>query len=356
MAKHEKERKKVAAARDTGQDNLLLKAMGGKLTKILNNTLTPVVNEMKASNQALRDDLAEVNGRLRLVEVHAAAQDDDEEDGIVLTAAKEDDESDDMNADEDESDDMAAAKNDDSDESDESDDMAAARGRKAGGGGMQDDDDDSDSDDSSDDASLDAMEDLSLEDASQEPGEVNKDASNRGRKTTVTKPPKQGEHFSGNVAKGRIKGKGGNNFGKGKGFGKPFPKGMEAAAVKIETLYASNKKLVKTVKTLQAQAEKRERKYATKLSRMNAQLEHFAEQEGRRSVMPTELTALAAKSGINLPEIKANGQQLSVDAVDTMFANARQLGINIEPKDRIAMKNLLIEQGLMDEGRVNRGY
>ena len=266
---------------------------------------------------------------------------------MVLHAGADDASDEDMaaNASDDSSDEDMAAKASDDDASDE--DMAAA-GRKS-----NDDNDSSDDDSSaSDDDAYQAMEDLSLEDASQEPGEVNKDASNRGSKTKVTKPPKQGEHFSGNVAKGRIHGGKGN-------MKKPFG-GMDAAAVKIERLYASevkkNRKLVSINAVMVADANKKIKKLSTQNRTIMAQLERFSDAESRRSAMPIELVNLAAKSGVNLGELKANGEKLSVYQVDSMFAAAAQTGVQIGVQERIAMKMLMEEQGVMGQGVVDRGY
>lgn len=347
-----KEQKRVAASGRGDRDSLLIQAMGGQLTTALQNVLGPMVQEQKNSNQMLADSVNELGGRLRLLEVKASAEDnEDEDDDVVLHAAKEDDDDDDMAAgksdedDDDDDDDMAAAKGEEDDDDDD-DDMAAARTK----GKSEEDDDDDDGDDDSDD--LDAMEDLSLEDASQDPGEVNKDASNRGSKTTVTKPPKQKEHFSGNVAKGRLKGKG------MKKVKKPFS-GMDAAAVTVERLYASNSNLKRSVRTLQAANSELVAKVKDSkrhMRKIEAQMERFAEEESRRSRVPNELIRIASKSNIDLGDIKASGQKLSVESVDNMFANAMAKGLLMEPKDRIHFKMMLEEQGLMDQGAIDRGF
>lgn len=340
MPKPVKDKKVAAARRDTGQSSgdtsLVIQAMGGQLATALQNTLGPLVTEIKASNQRVQEGIEELNGRLRIADVQAAA-DADDDDEIVLEAAGEDDDSSD--------DDVTAAE----DASDDSDDVAAAARNT-------DDDDSSDDDNSSDDDGYQAMEDLSLEDASEEPGEVNQDASNRGKKTSVTKPPKQGEHFKGNVAKGRIHSKGMKTAKVGK---KPFG-GMDAAGVKLEKMYFSvakeNKKLKNINASIVQQANTKIKKLDTKLRTVLAQVERFTELEARRSAVPHELVNLAAKSGINIGEIKASGQKLSVEAVDSMFAAARAQGINIGPEQRMAMKMQLEEHGVMDQGVVDRGY
>ncbi len=324
-------KRKVAAANDnrnSGDLALMTQALSGSISQALG----PIVNEIKASSQRQEERLnefIETQNGLRLIE--AAAQDDDDE--VVLHAAKEEDESD-------ESDDMEAA------EEDESDDMEAAQ--------QDDASDESASDESASDASqLEAMEDLELEHPDQSTGEVNKDASNRGHKTTVTKPPKQGEHFKGNVAKGRLHSAAGK---KGAGMKKPFP-GLEAAAEVISTMKASNKQLRLTIKAQEQKFNKKLSKIKAAYEAQEAQLEVFTERESRRSAIPLELVNLAAKGGVNLGEMKAQGQVLSVEGVDHLFAVAKAQGINIDPEARMAMKMQLEHDGLMDsEGKIERNY
>jgi len=342
MAKDKDGKKKrvAAAPRDTGQDNgttaLMAQAISGSIGPAIAHALAPVVSEIKASNERTMDAIAELNGRFTLQAAAAEPLEDEDDDEIVLSAAKEEDDSDEN--------DMAAA----SDSSDE-DDMEAAG-----------DDDASDDESSDEDGSdLAAMEDLELDDPSMEPGEVNKDSSSKGSKTTVTKPPKQGEHFPGNVAKGRVHsaaGKKGTMKAK-----KPFPgvhasNNIEAAAVQIQTLHAQNRKLRRAVLAAEEKRVQDTRKMKTQIKTMSASLERFAELESRRSVMPVELVNLASKAGVNLGEIKASGQKIGVDAVDSWFAAAKNQGINIPPDQRIAMKMLLEEHGMLDQGVIDRGY
>ena len=340
MSDKKKEKNKVAAVRrDTGQDGtvaLAISAMGGQIGEALNRAFGPLVTEIKASNQRVQDSLEELNGRFHLADVRAAAEDEEDDEVVIAAAARHDDDEDD-----DDDDNAMSAKSEDDDDDD---DMAAARAK--------DDDDDDSSDDGDDDdssASMDAMEDLELEDASQEPGEVNKDASNRGHKTSVTKPPKQGEHLAGNVAKGRIHSKA------AKGNGKPFT-GLDAAAVKLENVYASNRRLRRALQATADESTKQISKLKKQLKTVHAQVERFADNESRRSAMPHELTALAGKAGVNLGDLKASGQKASVAEVDSWFAAADVAGIRIAPEQRVGMKNQLVEMGVMDQGAIDRGY
>lgn len=131
---------------------------------------------------------------------------------------------------------------------------------------------------------------------------------------------------------------------------------IDAAALQIQELHASNRKLTKLVKQLHANGEAQKKSFNTKFKKMHAQLEHFTEQEGRRSHMPAELTNLASKVGVDLRELKASGQKLSVEACDEMFGMLRDKGINLSVQDRMGMKMNLEDQGLLDQGLVDRSY
>lgn len=345
VEKDEKQKRRVAAAkegRSSGDLALMTQAISGSIGAALQNALGPIVHEMKASNERVLEGLEEVKG-LHLINAagqHNGDESDEDDEEVVLHAAQEDDDdSDDMAAghDDDDSDDMAAAKYED----DDSDDMAA---------NAKSDDDDDSSSDSSDDASLDAMEDLELEAPKDGPGDLNRGAKNKGSKKTVTTPPTQGEHFSGNVAKGRLHsaGKKGNGMSK-----KPFP-GLEAAAEQLRTIHTSNRKLKKTIKAQAEMYNKKVTKLRTVVGTLQAQVEKFTELEGRRSAVPIELSNLAVKSGINLGEVKASGQKFTVEAVDRMLANGAASGLTFTPEQRISFKMLLEQEGMMDNGEISR--
>jgi hypothetical protein len=352
MSEKNKDKKRKVAAADSrrhgsGDLALMTQAISGSLGTALSQTLGPIVQELKASSQRQEERLnefIETQTGLRMIEA-AAEEDESASDNKVVIHAR--------GHHEDESNDEAEME---ASGSDESNDMEA-RGNPFGKGGGDDDDDSDESDESASDSSasdaseLEAMEDLELDHPDQSTGEVNKDATNKGSKTSVEKPPKQGEHFSGNVAKGRLH----SAAKKGNGMKKPFP-GLEAAAEVIGTMKAANRKMKRDMKAMAQHYEKKNRKLLTKVQAMEESLEYFTERESRRSAMPTELVNLAAKSGVNLGEIKAQGQTLSVSAVDHMFAVARSQGINIDPEQRIAMKMTLEQEGLMENGEVQRNY
>jgi len=357
MPKHEKGHRKVAAAhKDTGQDSgnvsLMTQAISASLGSAVQNALAPVLTELKASGERYLEGLEEIKG-MHLIQAAAQGNGDDEDDDdeIVVHAARH--EANDSSASDEEE--MEAAE----DASASASDMEAAGRRQGNGNGDGDDDDSSSSADATESASSDmeAMEDLELEDASEEPGEVNKDASSKGSKTHVTKPPTQGEHFKGNVATGRLHAKGGKKM-------KPFPnlhsKKMAASSATIQAaaligdLQASVRQVKRQMKAQAEQHAHEVRKLNKKLQRVTAQATRFAELEGRRSRMSTELVGLGEKVGVDFNETRLNGQKYSVRAFDQILAAAEQGGILLNPQQRIHMKMLAEQEGLLDEGVVDR--
>lgn len=321
MAKAVKTKQEIAAA--GGQlDKATLSAIG----EVVKGMVRPLLTEIRASRQAteeLAEELEEVKGGLAL---EAAGKMDDED------AAKADDED--------------AAKEDDEDAAREDDEDAA----------KEDDDDDMDAakknDDDDDDDDLDAMEDLEDVDVEEEPGEVNKKRGgvNKGKKSSVTDPPRQGERVPGNVAKGRLA-----------SAGRPFPKlksaSMAAAAVRVTEISAALQKERKARRLLEVKAAELSlslKKQKRLIDKMDAQMDRYADQETRRSAIPRDLLNLAAKSNVDLYAQKANGEKLTVGAVDAMFAAAASTGVMLEPETRMAMKNRLLELNLMEQGEENR--
>jgi hypothetical protein len=364
MAKHaeEKKHRKVAAAhRDTGQGNnvaLMTQAISSSLGEAVRNAMTPLLTEIKASHEEFIEGLEEIKG-LHLINAAASGnghdEDEEEDDDRIVVHARGDASASASEEEEEEEEEMAAAR----DASASASMNARGKGNNNFGNGDGDDDDGDDSSSSASASEMEAMEDMGLEDASEEPGEVNKDASQKGSKTTVTKPPTQGEHFKGNVAKGRLHAKGGDKVKK------PFPKlhsradagqgtSIQAAAVMIGDLQASMRQMRRQIKA-QAQEHGLEvRKLNKRLQRVTAQAARFAELEGRHSQMSTELVSLGEKVGVDFNEARLSGQKFSVRAFDTILAAAEQTGIALNPQQRVTMKMLAEEHGLLDEGVVNR--
>lgn len=354
MAKHvheEKKHRKVAAAhKDTGQRDgtlaLMATAISGSLGPALSNAMGPVITELKASGQRFEEGLEEIRGHLYTMQAAADHDEDEDDDEIVVHAARREDASASASAsEEEEAEEMEASAS-------SSGSASVAAARKKGGGADNFEEDDSSSSASASDSSMEAMEDLSLEDASEDPGEVNKDSSNKGSKTHVTKPPKQGEHFKGNVAKGRLH-SAAERGGKVKKTRHVTTSSIQAAAL-IGDLQASHRQLKRQMK---AQAEEHAyavRKLNKKLQRVTAQAARFAALEGRHSRMSDELVNLGEKVGVDFNEARIGGQKFTVRAFDSILAAAEQTGVLLNPQQRIAMKMLAEEHGLLDEGVVDR--
>ena len=320
---------RVAAASNSGGNAALLV---GAIKSAIMEANAPLVQEIRASNERgarLQEDLEELKG-LHLIQ--AAAQDEDEDDEIH--AAKDDDEDDDA---------MAANKEE------EDDDMAAGKSKKNDNDDDDDDDDDDDADGESDDLAAE-LETLSIDPADEEPGEVNEKGGgkNKGDKTTVTDPPTQKEHLSGNIAKKRLA-----------SAGMKSNASIQAAAVMVQTMKAqmhkmrrNNRKLVQLVKDVQASGKKQLKRMSTELETLKAQAEKHAETVDRRSrALPPEIRNLLAKANADPREIQAGAaEKLTVGAVDQVFTVLASEGVSIEPVKRAEYKNRMVELGLMENG------
>lgn len=114
---------------------------------------------------------------------------------------------------------------------------------------------------------------------------------------------------------------------------------VKASAQKIGDLAAANAKLSKENKAIQNQ-----------LKAQRAQLELYASRVERKSITP-EVSMILEKSGHNVSELMASGQKLTVGQVDAALANS---GVTLDPKERMSIKNQLLQQNMMEMGAVNR--
>lgn len=261
----------------------------------------------------------------------------------------------------------AAARNDDDSDISDEDDINASEDddiEAAGGNNFDPSEDPSDPSDPSDqddqeDPSdhMEAMEDLEEEAVDEEPGEINKKRGdkNKGNKTTVTDPPKQGAKVPGNIANKRLS----SSAAGGKKMSKPFP-GLKSSAANIQAaafigdLKAQVRQLRASVQKRDIRAAKLEQrltKMGNKYEVMEAQVARYAEIEGRRSVVPADLQNLAAKSNVNLTELHASGTKLTVGDMDTLLENS---GFALDPVQRMTLKNKALELGLMEQGEIRR--
>jgi hypothetical protein len=91
-------------------------------------------------------------------------------------------------------------------------------------------------------------------------------------------------------------------------------------------------------------------KQNNRIRKMEAQLDRFSERIERRSLSP-EVLNLLEKTGHDPRELMAGSAKLSVGQVDEMFEKS---GLHLDPTTRMALKNQLVQAGVMDQGIVNR--
>lgn len=122
---------------------------------------------------------------------------------------------------------------------------------------------------------------------------------------------------------------------------------------------ASVKKLRRALKAerqksagLQAQIDT----LSKQMKKLNKQVTASAERITRRTLDPATV-GLLAKSNINAAALVESGQKLSVTDVDAVIAAGESAsGVRYTTEQKISLKNKLFNDGIMDEGRVDRGY
>jgi hypothetical protein len=254
MAVQKKVEKKKAVAAASSDITLMAGAIGEAVKAAVTEANTSVV---QAVNQ-LSEDMADIRESLQ-----ASASAAEEEDGI---AAAKDDEEDDMAA-KNSSDDGDDEDDDEDDNCDDGDQMAAKK---------EDEEDDM------------AADQENLEDGApyEEPGEVGKNFKKKGKKTGTTKVGAAGVFP--NLAKGiksSVKASG-NDI---------------AAAAFVESLQARfERQFERKVREIQGIYAAKEQKLNKKVGRMEAQLKAAADRTDRRSIIPSDLVNLAAKSSVDL--------------------------------------------------------
>ena len=301
MANKPEKQKKVAA---TGESVIDYDKLGASISRAVATENQKLVQGMAASVEQLGRRMDEMT---QVITLQAAAAGADDDDPVEVSASE----------------DAIEAAGDPSDPSDPSDSS-----------------DPSDPSEEDEDASdVEAMEDLEEEAPHSEPGDVNHAMKTKGRKTTTT------------------------DVGAEAVGGKPFPnlskvkaKGISASAqMVLAQIQARAEKRMKKVSIQAAAAIKENRKLKATVSRLEAQVERFTEMEDRRTsaTIPRDLSNLAAKSGVDLREIQASGAKLSVEQVDMMIA---QFGDGLDVTKRMEIKNRFLQQGLMEDGQIVRGY
>jgi len=305
--------KKKAAVNDV---QILASAIGAQIADSLKTVINGLGDTVKQSMAEFR---SEIVGHLE-----ASAEEDPQEAAVAqlqsILAGKDEEEVD--AAKKEDEDDMDASKKDD-----DEDDMDASK---------KDDDDEDDMD-----ASLEEMNDEDPDEDADDPGHINKNAKNKGRKTQVTHsnidsgmdPVKLPNLRSKKMKAGKV------NAGSD-----AVVQAMAAASVEIRTLRAQNANLAKL--------QNKVRKQENIIKKMEAQQDRFTEALDRRT-LPAEASALLAKAGYSATSLQSEGRKLTVGIVDQIIAEAAP---NLHPQEKMAFKNLFLQYGIMEDGVVDRGF
>lgn len=152
-----------------------------------------------------------------------------------------------------------------------------------------------------------------------DPGHLNKGATNKGRKQTVT--DKVGKTVSSSAVAQLTK----NN------------KTLAAAVIKLSaSVDELSKRLSKYEKQVKVAAAATTRK--------------SIEASGIGGSIPSEVTMLMGKAGLSPADMRASGQVLTVSEVDAMLQGVQGLDI----VGRMTIKNKMLQAGLMEQGGVTR--
>jgi hypothetical protein len=197
-----------------------------------------------------------------------------------------------------------------------------------------DDEDDEDDDDDEMDAEVNSdidkgdLEEMGPEteddeDDDDEPGSFNKGAKNHGDDTTGNKK-----------------------------LGRNENKAVTGSAEMLKTL----RRAVKVSRTLAAQVQElrlENAKIRKEFKRYKVQATKMSAETGRRSEVKisADVAGLFSKGGIDVGELKASGQKFSVADVDALITAS---GLELDAVKRIEIKNKIRNEGLMDEGMVDR--
>jgi predicted RNase H-like nuclease (RuvC/YqgF family) len=149
-------------------------------------------------------------------------------------------------------------------------------------------------------------------------GELNKNAKNKGNKTSV----------NASVVKS-------------------VRKISAAYERKVDKISKENKKLRSKLHA----SGKKHKELETSVEEMQAQIDNFTENNMGPKALPPAITMLLSKSGIDPLELQASGRKLTVAEVDDMI-NAG--GVSLTPTEKMTMKNNLLEKNLMEMGEITR--
>ena len=126
--------------------------------------------------------------------------------------------------------------------------------------------------------------------------------------------------------------------------------GKTVESARIHALRKENKQLRAQLAAQVQASNKYVRKLESRLDKIQDQVTAASDRTSRRS-LPPEVTTLLAKANIEAGDLYRTGTKMSVAEIDGILASS---GVNLAPQDRMAIKNSLLKEGLMDEGRVER--
>ena len=307
-----KEKEKVKDVSGASQAALLTKAIaagvGPAVHAAVSSAFEPLVRVLKKQNMRLAAVGASIDD-VRARQIAAAEEEEDEEKkkpaflegqeetDVLEDEAKKDKEMGAEGNEEEEDEDMKAAEGD---EEEEDEDMKAAEG------GEEEEEDEVKA----------ALEDLEEQAAEEEPGELEKDAENKGKKTTVT--------------------------------AERVPQMAAAASKLIRSLKAEGRRLRLELRIAGTKGKKTTRKLLNRINALEAQAERYAEHIDRRTVSP-EVLNLLAKQGVDIRELQAESRKLSVGEVDNMLDSS---GVPLDAVTRMTIKNQLLAASLSSDQNV----
>lgn len=302
----------IAAKADEGSKGMQKKVVKkkveemtpAKIAAIAATAATAAVKKEFASQfDALNKGLEQLSTRVEEIDIAASVGAAEEEEEIVIAAGEEEDN-------------VEAAE----DEEACGDDMKV-KARHAKDEDEEDDGDDEDIESEGiDKGDLEDMNPGEPDGDEDDPGHLNKTATNRGHDGAGELTKKVGPH-----------------------------KSMGVTGAALSVLRKAVKELSAQVRSLQA-AAKENRELKARLAKYERQVKAASVEINRRS-LPVELTGLLAKSSLDADDLRTSGQKLSAADVDSILANA---GVDIPVVKRIEIKNQFMRAGLMDEGHVQR--
>lgn len=329
--------KKKVANKGGANVDILATAIGTKLGDSLGVAIAAAMEKSLAPTlKSIQDGQAELLDEIRASRADDGEDDDEGENGLghleqVLAGRDDDDDGEDLNA--------KGRKDDDDDDDEDEDDEDDGEDLNAGG---KDDDSDDDDDEDEDD-----------EDEDEEDGEgkrmktkrmksravKSRAMKSRGRRDVDSEAP----YMPITKARGRMKSKGVLERVKSRG------RHVEAMAAAAEEI-SENRRMLRELHAEVGNLRRMTKSQRGVIKKMEAQQDMFSEHITRRT-LPPEAAALLQKSGVDAGTLYAEGRKLSVGQVDQMLAEGAP---GLEPKERMGIKNILLQHGLMDEGVINR--